>query len=220
MSLEQYNVSTNPFLALSNMIKTKEPSGRTNLNHALILQQVHHAGVMEQLERGHELASQEATVAHRRELQRQKISHQQATELETLKATHTAAQLSQQHEQTIQAATVKAGLDESAASATHRRNLELHDAITKAAQAGTEVSGKMGETSFKFTKEAPKPVATVQATQSSQPNNPGLSWATTPKGAKQLPITTKPAPTAKKKQTGPSVARDPKTGRAISIKKS
>ena len=242
MNLEQYNAGTNPFLALSNMLKDKDSGGRVSLNHALIMQQVHHAGVMEQLERGHEYATQEATVAHRRSLQTQRIGHQQATELENLKATHAAALNAQQHEQAIQAAHVKAGLDEAAASATHARNLELHDAITKAAQAGTEVSGKMGDASFKFTKKMPKTRAVSSAVSSpvSKPEAPAAPAKELPEAGsggwvqptgkfkrlnKKVNLVSKPsvvkeeAKPAKVEKSGPAVARDPKTGRAISLKK-
>ena len=252
MNLEQYNAGTNPFLAMSKMLKDKDSSGRMSLNHALIMQQVHHAGVMEQLERGHQLDEVAAKAAHRRDLAKTRITHAQGIEMENIKATHAAAQTAQQHEQAIQAATVKAGLDEAAASATHARNLELHNAITKAAQSGTEVSGKMGDTSFKFTKKAPRPraAASVAPAAAPAPSKPGASWAQTPAGATTLPITSKPVapsgpqpsvgrgaggrivslkpggtakPVSKKKAkavAGPaSVGRDPKTGRAISLKK-
>ena len=252
MNLEQYNAGTNPFLAMSKMLKDKDSGGRMSLNHALIMQQVHHAGVMEQLERGHQLDEVAAKAAHRRDLAKTRITHAQGIEMENIKATHAAAQTAQQHEQAIQAATVKAGLDEVAASATHQRNLELHNAITKAAQSGTEVSGKMGDTSFKFTKKAPRPRAAASVAQAAPaaPSKPGASWAQTPAGATTLPITSKPVapsgpqpsvgrgaggrivslkpggtakPVSKKKAkavAGPaSVGRDPKTGRAISLKK-
>ena len=169
MNLEQYNAGTNPFLAMSKMLKDRDSGGRMSLNHALIMQQVHHAGVMEQLERGHQLDEVAAKAAYRRDLAKTRITHAQGIEMENIKATHAAAQTSQEHEQAIQAATVKAGLDEAAASATHARNLELHNAITKAAQSGTEVSGKMGDTSFKFTKKAPRPRAAASVAPAAAP---------------------------------------------------
>ena len=77
MNLEQYNAGTNPFLAMSKMLKDRDSGGRMSLNHALIMQQVHHAGVMEHLERGHQLDEVAAEAAHRRSLQALQVTHQQ-----------------------------------------------------------------------------------------------------------------------------------------------
>jgi len=70
MSLEQYNVSTNPFLALSKGIKSGDRKS-TNLGHALILQGAHHAQVMEHLDRSHQLEEQRATSARSHEAEMQ-----------------------------------------------------------------------------------------------------------------------------------------------------
>jgi len=74
MSLEQYNVKTNPFLALSRGIKTGDRRS-SNLGHALILQGAHHAQVMEHLDRSHQLEEQRATSARAHESEMQGRQH-------------------------------------------------------------------------------------------------------------------------------------------------
>lgn len=74
MSLEQYNVQTNPFLALSRGIKTGN-RGSSNLGHALILQGAHHAQVMEHLDRSHQLQEQSASASRAHEAEMQGRQH-------------------------------------------------------------------------------------------------------------------------------------------------
>lgn len=74
MSLEQYNVQTNPFLALSKGIKSGDRSS-SNLGHALILQGAHHAQVMEHLDRSHQLEEQRAASARAHESEMQGRQH-------------------------------------------------------------------------------------------------------------------------------------------------
>lgn len=197
MSLEQYNVNTNPFLALSGMIKNKDAGGKASLGHAMIMQQVHHAGVMEHLERSHELQSAADAVAHRRDLAKQRISHGQALELESVKAQNASQISAQTHAQTIEAATHQAGIAEAASASTHTRNLELMKGIKGAAKPGTKIEMRSGDVNFSFTKSEPKPRA--------------------PKKTAVQPAATQPA--APEVKTPGLVGRDPKTGRAISLKK-
>ena len=74
MSLEQYNVSTNPFLALSKGIGSGDRRS-SNLGHALILQGVHHAQVMEHLDRSHQLEEQSAAASRTHEAEMQGRQH-------------------------------------------------------------------------------------------------------------------------------------------------
>ena len=114
-----------------------------------------------------------------------------------------------------------------------------HNAITKAAQAGTEISGKMGDTSFSFTKKSPKPraaesvtaapAAATSAPKRELPEAGSGGWVQTTEKFKRLnkkvnlvskPSAVKEEPKpAKAEKPGPVVTRDPKTGRAVSLKK-
>lgn len=214
MSLEQYNVNTNPFAALSSMIKDKDSSGRMSLNHALILNQVHHAGVMEHLERSHELQSVADTVAHRRDLAKQRITHSQSLELESQKAKSASELSAQTHAQTIEAASHQAGIAEAEARGTHRRTTQLIKGIHGLSEPGTKVEINAGDISAKFTKA--KPAAETTFSETSSGTATGRGWLPSKPGASSLPIVGKPS-AAPAKPSG-SVTRDPKTGRAMSLK--
>ena len=235
MSLEQYNTNANPFLALSGMIKNKDAGGRASLGHALILQQVHHAGVMEALGAEHQYREQEAKTAHRRDLAKTRITHAQGMELEAQTAQHAAEHAERQHNLSIAAATHKAGLEESAAAATHARNKELLTGIKSAAQPGTQVELGIGDVRASFTKktapsrvQAAAPQAAPAAAEAPKKDLPAAGsggWMAprkkqikASKGLKIVSSAPTPAPAAPAK-SGPAVARDPKTGRAVSLKK-
>jgi hypothetical protein len=87
MSLEQYNVSTNPFLALSKGIGSGDRRS-SNLGHALILQGVHHAQVMEHLDRSHQLEEQSAAATREHELTVQGRQHAFESSLTAAKHGH------------------------------------------------------------------------------------------------------------------------------------
>ena len=232
MSVQQYSGDLNPFSQLASMVKTGDGSGKSALGHAMIMQQIHHAGVMEQLERGHELGQSAADAEHRRSLQRQEIGHEQAKELEGIRAKHAAEQTTLQHEGAVKAARVQAGIAETAASKSHARNLELAAAIHRASAPGTDITFKSGDVSAKYTKKVPTKKAVVQSVATSAPveqpkSSPapsaGSSGWVQPTGKfkranKKLNIVSK-TPAAAPKAQGPSVGRDPKTGKIVSLKK-
>lgn len=213
MSLEQYNVSTNPFVALSNMIKNKDGGGKSSLGHALIMQQVHHAGVMEHLERSHELQASENKVAHRREMARQRIDHAHALELESVKAQNASAISAQTHAQTLEAAAHQAGIAESAATSTHQRNLELLKGIKGAAKPGTKINLASGDVRAEFTTKEPKPRAPKAESNTVAPVQKGGPVSL---GMPSMPVI-KATPASPAKPSG-VVGRDPNTGRAMSLK--
>ena len=90
MSLEQYNVQTNPFSALQSAIKGSGNSPRANLMHALILNQAHHASVMEHLERSSQLSKEEMT--HKAGLDEQAAVAQHGRTKEMITSIHKAAE--------------------------------------------------------------------------------------------------------------------------------
>lgn len=138
----------------------------------------------------------------------------------------------------------KAGLAETAAASEHGRLKELHGAINKSAQGGTGVSFAKGDFSAQYTKAQPKerkPKATapktfapvkvaeepqMEAPASSTPvakSTGGPSVGRNARGQavslKNKAATSAPAETKSTPKAGPSVTRDPKTGRARSLKK-
>ena len=213
MNLEQYNTASNPFLGLSKMLSTKDSGGKASLGHALIMNQVHHAGVMEHLERSHELQSAENKVAHRREMARQRIGHAQALELESLKAQNASAISAQTHAQTIEAATHQAGIAETAATSTHQRNLELIKGIKGAAKPGTKINLASGDVRAEFTTKEPKPRAPKAESNPAAPIQKGGPVSL---GMPSMPVI-KATPASPAKPSG-VVGRDPNTGRAMSLK--
>ena len=191
--------------------------GKKHLQAALALDAQHHSNIMEHLNRTGEIFEEQQAKAHEHAKELQSLTHEQGKETEQQKADIASSASAQEHNQLLEAASKKAEIDEAASAGTHARNLEFHKVLTKAAQSGTEVNWRAGDVSATFTKNIKANKLAAEA--SSAPATPGKSWAQTPAGATTLPIISKPAPTSKKKTTGPSVARDPKTGQAMSLKK-
>lgn len=116
-----------------------------------------------------------------------------------------------------------AGLTEQAAQGTHSRALELHNAIQKSAGDNTAINISFPEGgNVSYTRRPRKsPSISPQVSDAVEESTPrSQGWTSAPEGAKSLPITSKPAATEQvaEEKGGPSVGRDPKTGRAISIK--
>lgn len=175
----------NPFTAASKAIGNA--AGRSmNFQQSAALVQMHHASMMEQLHTGHQLAEQSAKSEHRRGLATQRISHQQAKDLETHKAGLAAQQTQAQHANTIQAATHQAGLVESAAASSHTRNLELLKGVKSAAQPGSKVDYSSGDVRLGFTLRTPKPKVATAA-----PSAPATPEVKKPKFAHRDPVTKK-----------------------------
>jgi hypothetical protein len=80
MSFDQYNTSGNPFAAASNALG-KVSAGGMHLRHAMVLNQLHHEGVMRHLERQHELGEIAAESAHSRSEEAANAGHGRALEL-------------------------------------------------------------------------------------------------------------------------------------------
>ena len=98
--------------------------------------------------------------------------------------------------------------------------MQLHDAITKAAQAGTEVSVKMGDVSVNYTKKTPTPRAAKPVAESAPEKYEAGSggWHKTPTNAKQLSIVAKPSAVAAEPEgPKPLVGRNAQ-GQATSLK--
>lgn len=214
MSYEQYNTQTNPFSALQKAAGNIG-AGRANLAHALIVNQAHHQNVMEQLqkaheltesgraaERSHELETLGRTQEFQREQSRKTRSHE--VRLANIDVAKTrmmteadAAKQAAAHAHEITKATQAASIQEAVAAATHSRNKELFAGVQRGSAPGTEVSFGVGDFKAKFTKATPKKRA--------------------PKPQPAAAPTQESAPTAK--PSGPSVGRDPLTGKAVSLKK-
>lgn len=113
------------------------------------------------------------------------------------------------------------GLEEQKAQGTHNRALELHGAIQKASEGNTAINISFPEGgSVSYTRKARKTKLAAPTPEAPATETPaetvGKSWSETPVGAKSLPITSKAS--AAPSQTGGLVSRDPKTGRAVSMK--
>ena len=145
--------------------------GKKHLQNALALNDQHHKHIMEHLNRSGEIYEEHQAAAHERAKELQSLTHAQGKEVEQQKADIASAASAQEHSQLMEAATKKADIDEAAAGSAHARNLELHNAVTKAAQAGTEINWRTGDVSASFTKKVKpqKPVvATAQAAPAAQ----------------------------------------------------
>lgn len=190
---------------------------RMNPKHVKDLLNQHHENSMQLLDHSFTLQTSYDEGAHRRAIEAQTLGHEQAKELETHRAGIAATQIAQQHQQSLEAATHGAKLENKLAGANHRRTLELHGAINSAAQAGTELNITFphgGNASY--TKAGQQPAAVAAAEEPAPTRGPG--WMGTPGGAKTLPITTKPAVSSAPEKPKGFVTRDPKTGRAVSLK--
>jgi hypothetical protein len=137
-----------------------------------------------------------------------------------------------------------AGLSEIAAASEHSRTEAMQKAINKAAEGGTGVSFSKGDFSAQYTKAQPKarkPKSTgpknfpaVKTSEEPQMEAPTMSSPTVKSSGgpsvtrdskgravslKNKAATSAPAETKSTPKAGPSVTRDPKTGRARSLKK-
>ena len=190
--------------------------GKKHLQNAMALQDQFHGHVMEHLNRQGEIYEQQQASAHDRAKELQSLTHEQSKEMETHKAGIASAASAQEHSQLMEAAGKKAEIDEAAAAGTHSRNLESFKAVMKAAQPGTKIDWRVGDTSASLTRKLKqiKAAETTAAPAPAAPSKPGASWAQTPAGATTLPITSKPvAPSGPQ----PSVGRNAR-GQATSLK--
>ena len=180
--------SFNPFTAASKAIGSA--AGRSmNFQQSAAMVQMHHASAMEQLYTGHQLAEQSAKTEHRRNLATQRISHQQAVELETHKAGLAAQGVEAQHKNAIKAAKLQAGLTEKSAASTHARNVEMVKGIKGIAQPGTRVDYSSGDVRLGFTAKQSKPKAATPVTTAAE--TPAAPEAAKQKFAHRDPVTKK-----------------------------
>lgn len=217
MSLEQYNVQTNPFLALSKAIGAREKDGtKQNLAHSMIMQQAHHQSVMQHLERTHQLQEEGKNAEHARSLEAltktQQFAAGQAAKQRAhetrIEGTRSRAEIQKtkilganeieklklSHQQNLESTGYGAAVKAEAETGTHQRRLEMLKAVTKAAESGTKVSFGTEDARAEFVKKKPKPRA--------------------PKAVETPSAVSAPAPVQENK---PSVNRDPKTGQAVSL---
>ena len=112
-----------------------------------------------------------------------------------------------------------AGISETAAQGTHRRALELHNAIQKAAGDNTAINISLPEGGNVSYTRKPRRTAAAAPVAEPKPETEapkGKGWVQKPEGAKSLSFASN-KPAQPEKPAG-LVTRDPKTGRAVSIK--
>lgn len=112
------------------------------------------------------------------------------------------------------------GLRETEAQGQHSRNLEFYGTTSKGAKPGTAYKTTMpgGYTLDMTTKDRPKRKTTTKSTPAPTAVKPKATATFPPVRLSEEPQQEAPAAAAPAKKSGASVGRDPKTGRAVSLK--